>query len=343
MSFIWPAMLVVLPIIPLLVVIYLLLQDRRRSILEQYGNFGSIQDASLRGPGIQRHIPPVFFLAGLSILLVALARPQTNVILPSVEGTVILAFDVSGSMAADDFQPTRMEAAKAAAREFVLSQPSTIQVGIVAFSDGGFAVHAPSNNQETLLAAIDRLSPQRATSLGNGIIASLNTIGFSMETLVPVPAPYGSADPSLQPPVNPVPPGNANPPSPESSIIILITDGENTAPPDPVLAAQAAAKLGVKIYTIGVGSPSGATLSIEGFTVVTQLDEAMLQQISQLTGGNYYNAQNEQDLQEIYRDLTPQLVLKEQKMEVTSLFAGASLLIMLIGGFLSFRWFNRLP
>ena len=99
--------------------------------------------------------------------------------LPTIEGTVILAFDVSGSMAADDLQPTRMEAAKAAARDFVAAPAAQVQIGVVAFSDSGFAVQAPTNDQDAILAAIDRLTPQRGTSLGQGILASLNAIAVA--------------------------------------------------------------------------------------------------------------------------------------------------------------------
>ena len=141
-----------------------------------YGSLGLVQEAAGRQLGARRHIPPALFLAGLTILMVALARPQTVVSLPRVEGTVILAFDVSGSMAAEDLKPTRMEAAKAAARDFVQRQPRSVQIGVVAFSDSGFAVQAPTNDQEAILAAINRLTPQRGTSLGQGILASLNTI-----------------------------------------------------------------------------------------------------------------------------------------------------------------------
>src|SRR5512141_2161065 len=114
MSFIWPIMLLSLLGIPLFVVLYLRLQRRRRQILERYGSLGLMQGAGGQ-PGLRRHIPPSIFLAGLSILLVALARPQAVVSLPRVQGTVILAFDVSGSMAAGDLKPTRIEAAKASA------------------------------------------------------------------------------------------------------------------------------------------------------------------------------------------------------------------------------------
>src|SRR5258708_36818297 len=96
--------------------------------------------------------------------------------LPGVEGRVILAFDVSGSMAADDLKPTPRDAAKAAAQDFVERQPLNVQIGVVAFSDSGLAVQAPTNEREAILAAIDRLTPQRGTSLASGIIGSLTTI-----------------------------------------------------------------------------------------------------------------------------------------------------------------------
>src|SRR5437660_8202067 len=116
MSFIWPVMLVLLLAVPLFVVLYLRVQRRRQQILAKYGSFGLTQSAVGRRPNVYRHIPPLLFLISLTILIVALARPQTVVSLPRIEGTILLAFDVSGSMAADDLKPTRMEAAKTAAR-----------------------------------------------------------------------------------------------------------------------------------------------------------------------------------------------------------------------------------
>jgi Ca-activated chloride channel family protein len=128
-----------------------------------------------------------------------------------------------------------------------------------------------------------------------------------------------------------------------SAAIVLLTDGENNESPDPLAAAQTAADRGVRIYTIGIGSAAGATLHIDGFTIHSRLDEATLQQISQLTDGVYYNAENGQDLHTIYDNLNPQLVLKPETMEVTSIFAGAGILVLLIGGAFSFLWFSRLP
>lgn len=280
-------------------------------------------------------MPPALFLAGVSILLVALARPQAVVSLPRETGTVLLAFDVSGSMAADDIKPTRMEAAKAAARDFVQREPPTVQIGVVAFSDNGYLMQPPTDSQDEVLAAIDRLAPQHGTSLANGIQASLNSIALgSGDTSLT----YSSRQPTPMPTPTPLPAGSYT-----SAVIVLLSDGENNENPDPLGAAQQAANRGVRIYTVGLGSPGGTDLHINGFIVHTQLDEALLQQIAQITGGKYTNAQNADQLRQIYENLTPQLVIKPEQMEVTGLFAGAALLAMLVGGFFSMIWFGRLP
>jgi Ca-activated chloride channel family protein len=125
--------------------------------------------------------------------------------------------------------------------------------------------------------------------------------------------------------------------------IILLTDGENTVSPDPLAAAQVAVEQGVRIYTVGVGSPQGAVLNVEGFSVHTQLDEPTLQAISGMTSGAYYNAQNEEDLRKIYDTLGSHLVIEPEETEVTSLFAGVGALFLLMGGALSLLWFGRVP
>jgi Ca-activated chloride channel family protein len=327
-------------LIPLCAVLYIRMQRRRKQLAANYASFGLGQLATGRRPGARRHIPIIVFLIGLTILIVALASPQTVVSLPRIEGTVILAFDVSGSMAADDMQPTRMEAAKTAARDFVEQQPPNVQIGVVSFSESGFSVQAPTNDPGPVLAAINRLTPQRGTSLAYGILTSLKAIQTAEAGEKPqfysnlTPTPEGEPAPTP----TPVPPGTHT-----SSVIVLLTDGENNTSPDPLEAAQAAADQGVRIYTIGIGSSAGSILHIEGLTIRSRLNEDLLQQIAQITAGTYYNATTEQDLQAIYHNLDPQLVIKPEKTEVTSLFAGVGILILLIGGVLSLVWFSRLP
>ena len=379
MTFIWPAALLLLLVLPLMVAWYLRLQRRREELAARYGTLGLVQangayfgrvqpgtqtggqtgtetgsrtGTRAGGPrllGWRRHLPPALFLAGLAVLLVGLARPQMVVSLPRLQGTVILAFDVSGSMAADDLEPTRMEAAKAAARTFVDRQPPTVQIGVVSFSDSGFAVQPPTNEQATILAAIDRLRPERGTSLANGIVTALNAI-FAGEEVTseeraadgvagePGQRLYSDLTPSPTPSPTPLPPGTYAP-----AAIVLLSDGENTAPPDPLEAVQVAADRGVRVYTIGIGSPEGATLEIEGFSIHTQLDEPTLQAVAERTGGTYFNAADADELRAIYTNLNPELGIAPEKMEVTALFAGVSALLLLIGGACSLLWFSRLP
>lgn len=343
MTFIWPIMLSLLVLVPLAVLFYIRQQRRRRALAAKSGSLGFIQGAAGNRPGLRRHIPPALFLAGLTILVVGLARPQAVVMLPHTEGTVILAFDVSGSMAANDMKPTRIEAAKAAARDFIARQPSSVQIGVVSFSDNGFSVQVPTSDQDQILAAVNRLTPQRGTSLANGILASLNTIAASkargnIGDTSGEPSSLTNLTPAPTPTPTPMPQGTFT-----NAAIVLLTDGENNENPDPLAAAQTASDRGVRVYTVGIGSPTGANIKIEGFTIHTQLDEAMLKQISQITGGEYYNAQSAEDLRNIYDNLEPELYLKAEKTEITSLFAGASILVFLLGGIFSMVWFSRFP
>jgi Ca-activated chloride channel family protein len=335
MKFIWPTLLVSLLAVPLLVLLYFRLQARRRKFAARYGSLGLIQDVKGGGMGLRRHIPALIFLGGISILLFSLARPQATVSVPKIQGTVILTFDVSGSMVANDLQPTRMEAAKAAAKEFVGKQPTGVSIGVVAFSDGGISVQKPTDNREETIATIERLVPRRGTSIGNGILVALNTIAVD------------AGDPPILRSTGPASDNPTPGPAPQgwypSAAIVLLTDGENNQSPDPTAAADLAADLGVRVYTVGIGSPAGTTIEVEGFTVHTSLNEAMLQSISSTTGGVYYNAGDEEQLRKIYSDLQPKFSIKPEDMELTSIFAGLGMIVFLLGGMLSLLWFGHVP
>lgn len=335
MTFIWPPMLIFLLLIPLFVWVYLRMQHQRRQIAARYGKLVFSSGNVPQRLSVRRHVPPAFYLIALTIMIVALARPEAVVGVPRIEGTVILAFDISGSMAADDMEPMRLEAAKAAAEDFVRRQPRTVQIGVVAFSDTGLAVQQPTYTQDEVLAAIHRLSPSRGTSLGNGMLISLNTIETQGEEITNF---YSNQTPVPTPTPSPVPPGTYT-----ASTIVLLTDGENTNEPDPLEVARSAADRGVRIYTIGIGSTAGTTLNIEGFNVFTRLDEALLQQIAELTGGSYFNAQSREELIAIYENLSREFVIRPEPMEITPFLAGIGIMSLLIGGTLSMLWFGRVP
>jgi len=331
-SFIWPPMLLLVLAIPLGVLLYTWMERRRRGRVAAFGAIAiAIPDApGTRPGGLRRRIPAAFIVAGLTILVVAMARPQAVLSVPRVEGTVILSFDVSGSMAAGDLEPTRMEAAKAAARKFVERQPSSILIGVVAFSDSGFSIQVPTTDESLVLAAIDRLAPERGTSIARGILSSLMVIAAAD----PAAGYYTNRSPEP----TPVPDGTYAP-----AAIVLLSDGENTQSPDPLAAAEVAAARGVRIHTVGVGSAAGTTLEVEGFKVHSRLDEPMLRRISEITGGSYHAADNPADLGAIYDSIDTHLVIRPEPMEVTSLFAGVGLLALFVGGIASVLWLGRLP
>ncbi len=330
MSFIWPVMLFSLLIVPVSGLLYWRLQVRRQRYAANLGALGLVQSSVAKPPGWRRHLPAILYLSSLSLLSLAMARPEMQVSLPRIEGTVMLVFDVSASMAAQDLEPNRMEAAKVAAKALIEQQPSNIKIGVVSFSDGGLVVQNPTDDRAALYETIDRFKPQSGTSLSQGILLALNT-----SLADPDPDSNNSEGSPLPEPVlrgvyAPV-------------VIVLLTDGENTEAPDPLEAAQVAIEQGVRIYTVGIGSRAGATLEIDGFNVYTQLNEDLLKQIAEMTEGEYFNADNNDDLQKVYENLDLQFVVKPEKMEITSLLAGLSFLVLLAGGGLSLVGLGRLP
>jgi Ca-activated chloride channel family protein len=264
----------------------------------------------------------------LAVMAVAFARPQMSVGLPHREGTVILAFDVSNSMQATDLQPTRIDAAKTAAKEFVATQPSTIKIGVVAFNNGALITQQPTTDRSEALSAIDRLTLAGATSLGQGIFASLSAIAGKPLSLPKTNSPDDVANVDI---------GYYG-----SSAIVLLSDGENTSGPDPGAVAQVASTAGVHIFPIGIGSSAGTVLKIDGFNIATALDEQTLKQIASVTNGTYFNAKDSASLAQIYRSIDLRTVTDPKETEVTALFAGVSTLLLLAGGVLSMLWFGRL-
>ncbi|HEY1011848.1 MAG TPA: VWA domain-containing protein, partial [Herpetosiphonaceae bacterium] len=299
------------------------------------GSFGLLSAAHGSQAGWRRHAPPALFLLAIGCLLLGLARPQAAMSLPRLEGTVVLAFDVSRSMGAADAKPTRLEVAKAAARAFVERQPSTVKIAVVAFSDGGLAVQAPTNDQAEIVAAIERLAPEQGTSVGAGLRAALQTIAVS-EGLV-------SDDPAATPTPIPLPGQAPALPRTDAATIVMFSDGENMGDPDPAEVARDAAERGIPIHTVGVGTAAGATIESNGFTLSTRLDEAALEQIAAISGGSAYSAATPDELSAVYDSIERQLVTTPELTEITAIFAGAGLLALLAGGLCSLIWFGRVP
>lgn len=340
MQFLWPQNLWLLWVVPALVALYVYAQRRRRKYALRYASLSLVREALGRGPGIRRHVPPALYLVALTAMLVAFARPVSVVSLPSQEGVVILAMDVSGSMQADDIKPNRLEAAKAAAKTFVERQHPNVRIGIVSFSTDASIVQAPTIDRDAVIAAIDRLRPQRATAIGRAILTSLDAIFEGSDEELPS-AILRATEASPSPSPKPKPPRLKGQYAPAS--IILLTDGQNNQFPLPLAIVDEATNRGVRVYTVGLGTIEGTILRIQGRAIRTRLDEATLKKIAELTEAQYFNAANETELQKVYENLTTELVIRTEKTEITALFTALAALLSLLGGALSLVWFSRLP
>jgi Ca-activated chloride channel family protein len=347
MSFIWPPVLSLLLAIPVGVAIYRV-RDRRRAARVAAFGWGSASAvaagsgtaagamSSRRRGAWRRRLPAALTIAGMTILVLSLARPQSVIGVPRLEGTVLLAFDVSGSMAAADVAPSRMEAAKAAALAIIERAPASLRIGVVVFSDAGFSTQVPTYERAPVVTAIQRLGPERGTSLARGILASLTAIQLADDP--PEDDYYTDGSPAPTPAPTPVPRGVYEP-----VVIVMFTDGENTEEPDPAEAVQAARDRGIRIDTVGIGTAAGTTLEVEGFAIHTSLDERVLEAIAASTDGTYYPATDQDDLTRIYDDVGSKLVVRAEPFELTPLFATAGFTLLVVGGLASLRWFGRMP
>jgi Ca-activated chloride channel family protein len=332
MSFQYPVMLVVAVAAGLgLLAAYRWLQRQRTDALATAGlttttSTPSSAEPKRRWAGHRRHVPPLLFVAALTLLLLAVARPQATVAVPRASGTVILAFDVSNSMAAEDIQPTRLAAAQSAAIDFVRAQPDTVDIGVVAFNQGALTTHLPSNDREATVAAINRLTATGDTSLGQAILGSLTAI---------VGQPASLPDPSSDEAPRDL--GYWG-----SATIVLLSDGEDTGGPDAVAAAGLAATAGVHIETIGVGTVEGATIEVDGYQVATALNEELLAQVATTTTGSYHRAEDAQAIAAVYQSLDLRITTEDELVELTGVAVGIAVLLLTAGGLLMINWFGRI-
>ena len=320
MSFRYPVMVVVAVLGGLgLAAAYYWLQAQRAKALAAAG-------LTATGAGLRRHLPPLLFLTALALLLLAVARPQATVPVPKATGTVILAFDVSNSMAAEDIAPSRLAAAQAAAVEFVRAQPSTVDIGVVAFGQGAQTTQLPTAEHEAAIAAINRLNVAGGTSLGQAILGSLTVI---VGKSVGLPDPTGTTPPADL--------GYWG-----SATIVLLSDGEDTGGPDAVAAAELAAAAGVHIETIGVGTVEGATIEVDGYQVSTALNEELLTEVAETTSGSYHRAENAQALGAVYKSLDLRIHTENESIELTGAAVLVAVLLLTAGGLLMTNWFGRI-
>jgi Ca-activated chloride channel homolog len=263
-------------------------------------------------------------LAGLAVLAVAVAGPAASVPVTRAAGTVILAVDVSNSMAATDVTPTRLDAAKQAASRFIDAQPDSVDIGVVAFQNGALTTNRPGPDHAAALAAVDRLTVAGGTSLANALLTSLSAITGKK---VAVGRDGSIPDLGYWP----------------SASIVLFSDGEDRGPSDAVtVAAEAAQKAGVHVETVGVGTPGGATVTVDGYRVHTSLDEDTLKTVAATTSGSYRTAADAAGLDGIASTIDLRLTTTREDLPLAGAATGLAVLLLAAGALLTVLRTGRL-
>jgi len=346
MHFLWPNQLWMLLALPLVVLLYIWLQRRRKKLAVRYASLSIVKEAMGRGPGWRRHLPPALFLLSLAAMLLASARPVATITLPSTQQTIILAMDVSGSMRATDVQPNRLVAAQAAAKAFLEELPRDVKVGIVAFAGAAQVAQLPTVNREDLVTAIDRFQMQRGTAVGSAVVVSLATLfpeeGIDLGEMTFGNATQGkSLDDKAKPgkkEVTPVAPGSY-----ESAAIILLTDGRRTTGIDTEDASKMAADRGVRVYAVGLGTVDGAAPAYDSWTAVyMKLDEPSLRAVAEKTLGEYFYAGDAEALKKVYAKLSSRIQAEKKETELSALLALMAAGLSIAAAALSLLWFGRI-
>jgi Ca-activated chloride channel family protein len=351
MSFLWPNMLWLLAMAPLMVALYLLVLRRKKKEALRYANLSMVRQSIGKGSRFRRHAPPVLMLAAFVVMLLGMARPETYLTLPSRTSDVVMAMDISGSMRAGDIDPTRIEASKLAAKNFIQMQPRDVKIGITAFAGAALLVQAPTIDRDALNTVIDRMELQRGTAVGSAILVSLKTLFPQAQIDLGMMSPQeraraqqggialgqqtpGAPEPK---PHTPVLPGSY-----ENAIIVVLTDGNTNTGVDPLVAARLAADYGVKVFTVGFGAqPGGGVAEFAGQRQRSVLNEEALRQVAEITRGAYFHASSAEELTEVYATLNREFFIETKKTEVTAFFAAAAAALMLLSAGLSMMWFSR--
>lgn len=345
-SFVWPRLLWLLLVLPLLALAYVWRLRRARRLTLPWP--GLPEENPTRGGRLhawRRHAPALCMAIGLALLLLAVARPRAILLLPGWTDAVMLVIDSSGSMRADDIKPSRIEAAQAAAHAFIDAQPRQVRLGIVSAAGSAAVVQAPTDDRNALHQAVDALALQRGTALGSGIVIALAALlpGAGLDVPALIEDPQGRPGATAAPGQAATRTPKVEPGSNTATAIVLLSDGQSNFGPAVIKMAELAASLGVRVFTVGVGTPEGTVLRSQGMSMRTRLDEATLEKVATLTRADYFRAASRQDLLQIYRSLSQRIALqKHQLTEISGLLALLGLLWVTAGAALSFARHGRI-
>jgi Ca-activated chloride channel homolog len=320
MSFAAPLFLLGLVLVPLGVWGYAAHVRRRRGAAAAFANPELLPAVVPQRPGWRRHAPVAVYGLAATALLVALARPQTTVAVPVEQATVVLATDISGSMLSRDVAPDRLTAARSSADQMVERLPDQVRAGLVAFNHKARIVQSPTTDHAVVRQRIQGLRSSGGTATGDGITSALTAIRAGTQ------------------------PGGRRPPA----AILLLSDGASTRGRDVLEAARDARRQRVPVYTVALGTAQG-TITVprpggQGGTETRRVppDVEAMRQVAQITGGRAFTTASAEELDAIYEQLGSQVSQRDEEREITAGFAGGAILLLIVGGALSLRWFGRL-
>jgi Ca-activated chloride channel homolog len=319
-SFQWPLALLGLLVVPVLLALYIRRERKRQQDAARFTTPALLPNLVDAAPGWRRHVPLALLLAALTAMLVGVARPHADMNVPREEAAVILAIDTSLSMTADDVKPTRLEAARDAARSFIEQVPEKFRVGVIGFSGRAALAVPPTDDRELTRAALKSLRPGEGTSLGDAVALGVRLARRERDRDGKVPP----------------------------TAILVISDGaQMSGQTKPEAAAERARRAQVPVYTALIGTPDGViTVPLEGgfqAQIRVPTSPETLQIVARLTGGRFFTAPNDPRLREIHERLGSRLGHRRESREITDLFAGGSAALLLVGGALSALWFRRVP
>ena len=318
MSFGAPLFLLALLLVPLAVAAYLRHERTRRAAAAAFVMPALLAAVAPRTPGWRRHVPLAAYAVALTILILALAKPQTTVAVPVERASIMLTTDYSGSMQATDVPPSRLRAARGAAERFLGQVPDAVRVGLVAFNQNARLVESPTTNRGAVRAAIGALKPSGGTATGEALALSLGVLAAQKDE-------EGRRVPSA---------------------IILLSDGKSVRGRPPTTIAARAKDLKIPIYTVTLGTEAG-TINVrrrDGTTETRPVppDPVESREVARISGGRAYTADTAKNLSAVYDALGSRIGYRDEKREITAAFSGGALLMLAGGALLSLHWFRRL-
>ncbi len=320
MSFAQPFALVALVAVPLLLLLWIGNERRRRASAARFSTLALLPNLVPRPPGRLRYVPLGLLLFALTAMIVGAARPHANLSVPRKEATVVLAIDVSRSMTATDVRPSRLDAARAAGDAFLAKVPSTYNVALVAFGSRAFLAVPPTTDHDLVRKGLTELTAGEGTALGDAILLAAR-VGQRQRATEGV-----------------VPPTS----------VLLISDGVRQGGRTPPLdAARRAKALHVTVSTVLVGTPNGVVTArlVGGYSERIRVPPSpgTLQQVARATGGEFFSARTSAALSDVYRRLATRVGHRTVNREITDVFAGGAIVVLLAAGGLSAFWFRRVP